>query len=133
MSAVGGTTLKTPVANEPRDRVFNITRRPVAVRVETPPPSDFSASEDEIDASDVEYGIIASSRPRVGRPDYTFHPKFIRPGLFNLFVDPRNTRITYIFVGIPGKYERPPLGPSEKAQKYYVITKGLYVGIFFNW
>lgn len=37
MSTMGGTTLKTPVTNELHDRVFNITRWPVAICVETPP------------------------------------------------------------------------------------------------
>ncbi|KAF9779700.1 hypothetical protein BJ322DRAFT_1113001 [Thelephora terrestris] len=61
------------------------------------------------------YPLIVSTRRFVGCPDYTHHPEFVRPG-------------------VPGPYFVPPTatGVTDRAV-YYVVSKGLYVGIFFDW
>lgn len=40
----------------------------------------------------------------------------------------------FIPPGIPGPYVRPPIGETgQTPSMWYVVTKGLYVGIFTNW
>ena len=34
-----------------------------------------------------EYGVIVSTRPHVGKPNYSFHPAFVDSGMFLIFVD----------------------------------------------
>lgn len=75
-----------------------------------------------------------SSRPGVGRPNYRLHPEFVSPGSFTTFVSISKVNVSVIILGIPGPYLRPPLLPSEpNPPMFYIITKGLYVGIFTSW
>lgn len=54
----------------------------VASPVLTPAPTP--APEYSVES---EHRLIVSSRPNVGRPDYTHHPAFIKPGSFILLTD----------------------------------------------
>ncbi|KAF9784537.1 hypothetical protein BJ322DRAFT_1109257 [Thelephora terrestris] len=61
------------------------------------------------------FPLVISSRDNVGIPDYTNHPHFVRPG-------------------IPGAYLRPPTDSGLADQPaYYIISKGLYLGVFNSW
>jgi hypothetical protein len=43
-------------------------------------------------------------------------------------------RSNFRFTGIPGPYSLPPVDSSKPyPTAYYVITKGLYIGIFCHW
>lgn len=79
-------------------------------------------------------GMIVSTRPRVGQPDYTLHPAFVESGSFFLLLVDASNLLTFCSTGIPGPYLRPPVDLTKPdPAAYYVITKGLYVGIFSSW
>lgn len=101
------------------------------VRAPAPAP-EIPADDEDGDSGDEEPGLIVSSRPNVGHPDYTLHPGFVRAGSCTLLADAPD--LTSVFVGIPGPYAKPPVDPSlPNPAGYFVVTKGLYVGIFTSW
>lgn len=67
-------------------------------------------------------------------PCYDYHPEFVGDGSFALVVNIFGSNLTFKFIGIPGEYVFPPLHTSDtNPNAYYIITKGLYVGIFTSW
>ena len=44
------------------------------------------------------------------------------------------SQLEFFSLGIPGPYKRPPIGEADETPSlWYVVTKGLYVGIFTSW
>ncbi|KAF9777723.1 hypothetical protein BJ322DRAFT_1025501 [Thelephora terrestris] len=94
----------------------NATAPPVATPVPTPTRAPTPTPDDtQAPIMHGRYPLIISSRRFVGRPDYTHHPEFVRPG-------------------VPGPYRVPPTASGlADYSEYYVVSKGLYVGIFLAW
>lgn len=86
-----------------------------------------------VETPDPNRHFVPSTRPRIGLPDYRLHPEFIRTGL--LILSAAASGLTQLpIAGIPGLYSHAPVDPSKAAPAcYYVIIKGVYVGIFHNW
>ena len=106
---------------------------PAPVQVPVPAPAVTPAPTPAIPDAP-RYSLIVSSRPNVGIPNYKYHPEFVRDGASVLVVHIFVSTLTFNFLGIPGNYTFPPLHSSQpNPPRYYVITKGLYVGIFTSW
>ena len=106
---------------------------PAPVQVPVPAPAVTPAPTPAIPDAP-RYSLIVSSRPNVGIPNYEYHPEFVRDGASVLVVHIFVSTLTFNFLGIPGNYTFPPLHSSQpNPPRYYVITKGLYVGIFTSW
>ncbi|KAF9785354.1 hypothetical protein BJ322DRAFT_1020895 [Thelephora terrestris] len=109
------------------------TSSPVLTRIPTPIPDPEQIPSSASLKIHGRYPLILSSRENVRFPDYSYHPPFLPSGvsLFRL----EKIRVALRFVpGAPGTYYSPPTAPGHAPPcMYFVITKGLYVGIFTDW
>ncbi|KAF9780939.1 hypothetical protein BJ322DRAFT_1112323 [Thelephora terrestris] len=110
--APGGVRFPPPVPTT-SPALPHATTSAIARRLPTPIPS-LAPAPTQV-PSHGRYPLIISSRDNIKFPDYTDHPYFVRPG-------------------IPGAYQRPPVSfAGAENDTFYVVSQGLYVGIFTEW